>query len=130
MIKPLALTILCLFITMSSLLAQTTHRDSVTHIAQEDAKNFKLSDADKERFKQDKDNYSSDLFKPTDRIASDNKLLQDSVYVKAFRAAAYSKARNKRTAGHYVLLGVGGYVVISAVAVLVILGVLISSSSK
>jgi hypothetical protein len=128
MIKPLALTILCLFITISSLLAQTTHRDSVVRIAQEDAKNFKLSSADKERFKQDKDNYSSDLFKPTDRIASDNKLLQDSVYVKAFRAAAYSKVRNKRTAGHYVLLGVGGYVVISAVAVLVILGVLISGS--
>jgi len=123
--KLLMFTMLALAVSAGC--AQTTHRDSVGRAALDDVKNFKLSREERERFKADKDNYSSDLFKPTERTTPDSRLLQDSVYVKAFRAAAYARARNKRSAGHYVLLGVGGYVVLSAVATLVVLGVLFSS---
>ncbi|MBW4889853.1 hypothetical protein KXQ82_09005 [Mucilaginibacter sp. HMF5004] len=130
MIKASTITFICLLFIVPYVQAQTMHRDSVTKIARDDARNFKLNENDKERFKLDKDNYSSDFFKPTDKIASDNKLLQDSVYVKAFRAAAYSKARGKRSLGHNVLVGVGIYVVASAVAAVVVLVVLFNSAAK
>jgi hypothetical protein len=117
--KPLIMTLLLAMFATANTFAQTTHRDSVTKIAQTDAKKLELSKEDKERFKHDKDNYSSDLFKPTEGVASDSKLLQDSIYVKAFRAAAYKRAHDKKSAGHYVLLGLGGYVVISAIVIVV-----------
>ncbi|HZY36226.1 MAG TPA: hypothetical protein VFE53_06235 [Mucilaginibacter sp.] len=109
-------------------------RDSIMHdsladiariitVAKTDGRRLHLSTAQRQKFNADNKNAGSDLFKPALSTVSDTLMLSDSVYAKAFRAAAYKKAfgYRKRTAGHYIL--VGGIAAASAVAAFFVIGV-------
>ncbi len=99
----LILTLLCALFCTSGVLAQTTRHDSIIKMAQKDAQKLRLSKTSRMRFNKDKNNYMSDLFKPTRLLVSDIGLLNDSLYVKAFRLTAYKKAYHKHTIGQDVL---------------------------
>jgi hypothetical protein len=117
--------ILLTFFT-GSLLAKTTDNDALrsdTTIAikqaQKDAHGFKLSKADLKIFRQNRKNATSDFFKPTAATTANASLLQDSTYVKAYRAGAYHNALGQRTTAHYIL--VDGFIVVDvAVAIFVL----------
>jgi hypothetical protein len=104
-------------------------QDSLTDVARiiamakTDGRRLRLSPAQRQKFNADKKNAGSDLFKPALNTVSDPLMLNDSVYAKAFRMAAYKKAfgYRKRTAGHYIL--VGGIIAASAAAALVIVAI-------
>jgi hypothetical protein len=108
---------LFLFVAVTAMLnakAQTMNRDSVIRIAK--AQNFKLNDADLERFRKTGRNGNSDYFKPISSGVSDVSLLKDSTYVKAYREMAFKKTKRRHTAGHFVLIG--GIVAVVAIAVI------------
>ena len=105
MIKLLSITLLLAYITTSATKAQTTGTDSLVNIARADAKNFRLNDADFKQFRKNRHNSGSDYFKPVAANVSHSALLNDSVYVAAYRQAAYAKTRHRHTVGHYVLWG-------------------------
>ncbi|MBS1519590.1 MAG: hypothetical protein JST50_01235 [Bacteroidetes bacterium] len=91
-----------------------------------DARKFKLDRARLKKFRQNRHNLAreyfalggsepggfsnyrrnrelaSDYFKPVASAVSDTALLNDSVYVKAYREKAWRRTRHRRTAGHYV----------------------------
>jgi hypothetical protein len=121
-------------INRDSLIHDSVGRDSIVHdsimnvpriieAAKMDGRRLRLSAIQREKFIADKKNSNSDLFKPRIGIVSDATLINDSVYVKAFRATAYKKAYRyrKRTTGHYVL--VGGIIAVSAVAAFFVIGI-------
>jgi hypothetical protein len=103
--KILILIQLFMLFAASSLVAQNISSGSIIKAAKADGKRLRLDSIGWQRFKADKQNYSSDLFKPVPALVSDTILLRDSAYVKAFRRAAYEKASHSRTAGHYILIG-------------------------
>ncbi len=95
------------------LFAQTINRDSLRRVAfsldsiredsianalkirdigKLDGRKRRLNPAENIRFKADEKNKNSDLFRPQKSFVSDTTLLLDSVYVKAFRQAAYERA--------------------------------------
>jgi len=125
--RTLMLMLLINILAVCGVMAQQTKRDSVIKLAAKDAKFLKLSDSDLKRFKADKANYSADFFKPNAGTTADSTLRADSVYVKAFRSEAYKSYVSKRSFGHYALLGVGAYIVISVVVALVVVVVLVGS---
>ena len=94
-------------------------------MAKTDGRRLHLSAAKRQKFNADKKNVGSDLFKPALSKVSDPLMLSDSVYVKAFRMAAYKKAfgYRKRTAGHYIL--VGGIVAASAAAAFLLVVIIV-----
>ncbi len=105
--------ILLLFDLTSNLFAQDKKTDSTVlkaKFAISDAKHFKLDKQVWKAYRKHGINYTSDYFKPTTINTAHSELLTDSVYVKAFREAAYKKTTRKRTFGHYVLVGGGIYV--------------------
>jgi len=104
--------------TTGSLFAQSSHRDSIINRATAEGRKLRLDSTEWQRFKADKKNYSSDLFKPVPALVSDTSLLRDSAYAKAFRHAAYEKALHRRTAGHYILIGGA---IVSVVAIIFVL---------
>lgn len=117
---------LVLIVTSSiSLFSQTVSKDSIIKIAQTDVKLFKLSSEDFQIFRKNKGNYTSDFFKPKLGAVSDTLLLKDSVYVKAYRQAAYNKSLKKRTIGHYILVGGAVYAVLTVVVAIVTLFVVL-----
>lgn len=108
---------LLLFVAVTAMLnanAQIMNKDSVINIAKADAKNFKLNDADFQRFRKTGRNPNSDYFKPA--ATSNSVLLNDSTYVKAYREMAFKKTRRRHTTAHFVLIG--GIVAVVAVAVI------------
>jgi len=70
--------------------------DPVKDIAQKDAHRFSLSTALLARFKSEHFPAASDYFKPAVTDASDPAMLKDSVYVQAFRAGAYTRAKDQK----------------------------------
>ncbi|OKS89562.1 hypothetical protein [Mucilaginibacter polytrichastri] len=68
--------------------------------------------------------YTSDYFKPNNVTTRDTALLRDSIYVKAFRDAAYQRTTARRTAGHYIAI-FGGV----AAGVALIIGFVIIANS-
>jgi len=120
--KKSPLLILLLIFCCASLMAQTTHKDSVTDIAAADTKNFMLNKTDLQAFRRlgPRRRYS-DLFKPKAADVSDIRLLKDSDYVQAYRHFAFVKTRKRHSAGHYILIigsSVVGAILIVAVIVL------------
>ena len=67
-------------------------KDKIKANARWDARKQKLNPIQLQLFKVDKKNSTSDFFKPQKKFVSDTALLSDSVYVKAFRQAAYERA--------------------------------------
>ena len=72
-----------------------TSQNVIRSLAVNDAGRLELTNAEIMRFKHNRQNFSSDIFKPTPVTTHDTKLLRDSAYVKAFRATAYAKAFDK-----------------------------------
>jgi len=108
MINLFFITVLLASITAFAARAQTTAADSLVRIAQTDVKNFRLNDADFKKFRKNRGNSGSDYFKPLAANVSNSAFLNDSVYVMAYRQAAYAKTHHRHTAGHYILwCGVG-----------------------
>jgi len=119
MIKRFCIILLVAGITASAAKAQTAGTDSLIRVARADAKNFRLNDRDFKQFRKNRGNAGSDYFKPAAANVSNSALLQDSVYVMAYRQAAYAKTHHRHTAGHYVLWGgaaVAAVVLVAAAA--------------
>jgi len=82
----------------AAFIRDSLNKDSIAYalkirsVARWDARKQKLSPGQNQQFKTDMKNSHSDLFKPQKKFVPDTTLLQDSVYVKAFRIAAYEKA--------------------------------------
>lgn len=122
MIKALLTSLLVLNFTAATQ-AQFSHRDSVIKVAVIDVRNFRLDKAAMKRFRDDRRNPNSDLFKPFAANVSDVTLLQDSVYVKAFRQVAWQKTGKRRTAWHYAWVSLAVY---DGIYVVLLLGVFIT----
>jgi hypothetical protein len=88
----------------STAFCQASHRDSVILAAKADAKTFRLDKATWKKYKR-KLPSTSDHFKPIEAQQGNHELLSDSIYVKAYRQAAFKKNKNRRTPWHYVLIG-------------------------
>ena len=120
------ITLLTVYLATGSLFAQNTSHDSIAKIGTADGKKVRLDATERKRFKADRNNYTSDLFKPNPGLVSDTTLLKDSVYVKAFRMTAYTKAYKRRTIAHYVLIGGVVYgiltIVVVSIAILILVG--------
>ena len=115
--KIILFTFILLSCFTGSLLAETTDNDALrtdTTIAvkqaEKDAHGFKLSKADLKIFRQNRKHSTSDFFKPTTATTANAAMLQDSVYVKAYRAEAYHNALGQRTTAHYIL--VDGFILV------------------
>ena len=104
--------------------AQVLNKDSVVKIAYTDAQKFKMGNEDLKRFRRNKYNANSDLFKPATAAVSDSALLADSAYVTAYRIAAYDRTVKRRTTGHKLLVGGGIYVAATVLAAFITLLVL------
>jgi hypothetical protein len=108
--KTALVTIILLTFFTGNLLAKTIgnealHSDTSAAVkqAQRDAHKFKLDKADLQIFRQNRQNSTSDFFKPTTATTSNPALLQDSAYVKAYRAEAYHRTLDRRSTGHRIL---------------------------
>jgi hypothetical protein len=126
MLKVLIISLVLISAASNNLIAQTASKDSLIKIAQADVKYFKLNSEDFTIFRKNKGNYTSDFFKPKVGAVSDTLLLKDSVYVKAYRQAAYNKSLKKRTVGHYMLVGGAVYVGVTVVVAIVALFIVLS----
>lgn len=118
MLKKITISLFLVFMISFEINAQTLSVDSLKIIAYQDTRKFKLNKADLKTFRKNKNNSTSDYFKPTATYTSNLNFLKDSTYVKAFREAAYIKTKRRKTVAHYVL--VGGIVYAIAIAVITI----------
>ncbi|RYY07109.1 MAG: hypothetical protein EOP43_04225 [Sphingobacteriaceae bacterium] len=110
--KTTLILFLLLLITKSFLLAQKVKTDSTsikTKIAVSDAKHFRLNKQLWQANKKNGFDPTSDHFKPATTNTTHPEWLTDSVYVKAYRIAAFKKNIRRRTTGHYFLVGGGIY---------------------
>jgi hypothetical protein len=89
---------------ISTAFCQTPHRDSLIKAAKADAKSFRVDHATWKKYKR-KLPSTSDHFKPIEGRQENRTLIADSIYVKAYRQAAYQKNKHRRTPWHYVLVG-------------------------
>ena len=119
-----------MMLSFGGLFSQSLSKDSLIKAAYADAENFKLNRQNFKVFRKSRSNSYSDLFKPAKANVSDTTLLRDSVYVNAFRNAAYRKTLKRRTTGHYFLMGGVIYVAITVVATVVLLFVLLGHATK
>lgn len=96
-------TLLLLFIAAitakQNVAAQTTGVDSAQTVdaAKSDAYRFRLSSGNFKKFRTEHFPATSDHFKPSAMEASNTALLDDSLYVRTFRMAAYYRALDYRT---------------------------------
>jgi hypothetical protein len=99
----------------------TAKTDTIKEAAKRDAKNFRLSDSLWKLSKRYNFAATSDYFKPGKADVKDIALLNDSVYVHAFRQYAYKQNKHRRTAGHHILVGVEIAAGVAAAALIAIL---------
>ncbi len=93
--RQVVLSIIISFFIINNSSAQIIRRDSITKVAESDAKKLKLTKTSIKSFRRNKNNSGSDIFKPTTETTSDVTLLNDSTYVQAFRAKAYAIERKR-----------------------------------
>jgi hypothetical protein len=120
MLKIIYLSLVLCF-TLSTALCQPTRRDSLIKAARTDAKSFRLADTIWKKHKRTLPP-SSDYFKPKDGKQTHSTLIVDSVYVEAYRKAAYKSNKHRRTPWHYMLVGGGitaGLYIIFAAAIII-----------
>ncbi|WP_421942804.1 hypothetical protein [Pedobacter sp.] len=121
--KSLTILFVCLLAASTQTFSQSTHPDSVKETAIMDAEKFKLNEANLKRFKSERSKHTSDFFKPTSSTASNASLLNDSVYVKAFRQAAHKNTRSSNKVKKNSTMETVGYVAGGvAVVALIFLG--------
>lgn len=115
---------LCLTILTSAARCQSAHQDSLVKLARADARKFRLQD-DVWKTHKRRLPVTSDYFKPTQTSTGNMALLTDSIYVKAYREAAFKKNKHRRTPWHTVLVGGGiaaGLFVTMAAAIIIFVG--------
>lgn len=95
MLKAIYLS-LFLCTAISTAFCQATRRDSLIKAAQADAKTYRLDNATWKKYKR-KLPATSDHFKPTEANQKNRAVLSDSIYVKAYRQAAFKKNKHRRT---------------------------------
>jgi len=121
--KSLTILFVCLLAASTQTFSQSTNTDSVKATAITDAEKFKISDANLQKFKNERSKYTSDFFKPNSITTSNASLLSDSVYVKAFREAAHKNTKNSNKVKKNSTIGTVGYVAGGvAVVALIFLG--------
>jgi hypothetical protein len=126
--KNLILFLVFTFVALIAAHAQSVQSDSIAlkvKIAQKDAKKFRLDNQRWLEYRKRHIDYTSDYFKPDETTVSDPTLLLDSSYVKAYRVAAYKKNMKRRTVGHYILIGGGIYLLVSALAAVAIIAIIV-----
>lgn len=117
-IKSFTILIALLFSFTAPVIAQTKKQDSIRRLARADVKKFELDKSDLKIFRANRNNGTSDLFKPTVANTNHIELLTDSTYVKYFRERTYQKTMHKHTVGHYFLIG--GISVLSAATIIIV----------
>ncbi len=116
--KVFILIVLLNFNSFISLTAQT--KKEIIKTARVDVgKQFEISNAEYKKFKKDRTNKTSDLFKPKPTTVSDIALLADSVYVKAYRNFAYRRARTKADSELVIWVG-GGFITLIVASLFVL----------
>ncbi len=103
----------------SSAICQQPQNDSFAIIkqAKHDSKTFKLEKSVWKKYKHSLP-LTSDYFKPNALSVNNPALLNDSVYVAAYRIEAHKKNNKRHTVAHYFLLG--GEIAASVYAALII----------
>ncbi|WP_231491508.1 hypothetical protein [Pedobacter sp. Leaf170] len=91
--------------------SQTVQPDSIKKIAATDAEKFKISDENLKKFKAERSKASSDIFKPISSSVNNVSLLNDSVYVMAYKQAAHKNTKNAiKSSKKHSAIGTVGYV--------------------
>ncbi len=127
MFKVFAICVIAFISIALSAMAFPIKTDTTTKVAKRDAKNFRLSDSLWKANRLRNFPETSDYFKPTNADVKNVALLNDSVYVQAFRKYARKQNAHRRTTGHYFV--VGGVVTVG-VAVLALAAILIFIAPK
>lgn len=110
MLKSLLVVSLLIPVFSGTAFSQTSNPDSLKKIAIADVQNFKLKEETIKKIRNQRSESSSDYFKPTKEQVSNALLLSDSLYVNAYREAAYSKVRSIKAEGKRGGIGTIGYV--------------------
>ncbi|WP_316738206.1 hypothetical protein [Pedobacter aquatilis] len=92
--KSLKVLFVCMLAASTQSFSQSVQPDSVKKIAAADAEKFKISDENLKRFRNERSKHTSDIFKPTANTTTNVSLLNDSVYVKAYRQAAHQNTKD------------------------------------
>ena len=121
MLKNFILCLMVLVFSTTAGMCLTTKTDTITKAAKRDAKNFRLSDSLWRSNRRYHYPATSDYFKPAKKDVKDIALLNDSVYVSAFRQYAYKQNKHRRTVGHHILVGVEITAGVAALALIAIL---------
>jgi hypothetical protein len=83
-----------------------THLDSIKQVARADAKRFRLDDTVWKKYHKTLP-YTSDYFKPQSTTVNNPALLNDSVYLDAYRHEAVKRNKKRQTPLHYMVVGAG-----------------------
>lgn len=113
-----------LFVPTISLYAQVIPIDSAkikTKIAVVDARHFKITKTIRRARQRRLLLNSSDYFMPTASTVSDPRLLKDSVYVQAYKNAAYNRSVHNGKSGYYAVAAAEVVVGVVAAAALTVL---------
>ena len=111
MLKTNLLFLLIFVFISEALCQQKDHNRSMVKAARADAKHSRLDDSIWKRHRLKLD-HTSDYFKPDTTDLKKHALLQDSVYVEAYRVEAYKRYKRQHTPWHF--LAVGGSVAAGA----------------
>ncbi|CAM4009854.1 hypothetical protein SAMN06265348_101132 [Pedobacter westerhofensis] len=122
-VRIIQLSVLLFFLQLTAL-CQPARRDSIIRAARNDAKKFRLDDAVWKKYRRALP-ATSNYFNPVGQNQKNQTLLNDSLYVKTYRKAAYKHNRGRRTPLHYVIVGTGilaAAAVAGAIVLLIALG--------
>lgn len=109
--KSLKVFLVCMLAASTQSFSQSIHPDSIKKMAAADAEKFKISDENLKKFRSERSKHTSDIFKPTTNTTSSVLLLNDSVYVKAYRQAAHQNTKdNNKVVKKRSTIGTVGYV--------------------
>lgn len=122
MFKSLSFAFMLTSVLIVNCCAQTANFTNIKETAIKDAKSFKLDPESLKKFKATRSNSTSDFFKPTTLSTTNAGMLNDSVYVKSFREAAYKNTKKLNVAGHHKRIGILGYAAAIVFVGLVFLG--------
>src|SRR5471030_3255196 len=94
----LLLLVIAAITALQTAKAQTTNSGSleIVRAAQRDARFFRLSRSDYNKFMTEHFPATSDYFKPSARATSNKALLNDSLYIRSYRTAAFYMALDQR----------------------------------
>jgi hypothetical protein len=121
MLKTGILFLLIFLFISESFCQQKEHNRSMVKAAHADAKHSRLDNAIWKKYRL-KLNHTSDYFKPDTADIKNPVLLQDSVYVEAYRVEAYKRYKRQHTPWHFLAVGgsiaAGAFILLGAVVII------------